>query len=776
MNRYRQGRAKIQRIVLSLLLLLALLPNISMNIPSVLLTSGDTQPKIGDQWFFEIYSNERVYSPRGPDNFVLVGYTINTIQAASGGYYTLNQTTLNSDRDVINTVLYTLYPDWKIKEERQPTGYGETIVYTYKQPLPFAFIVHPRSSQDSGSITAVADKYQESSSGRTYLGNITYNLRYRVNGTIQVDFKGVKVPAYMVVESIDYEEYDVEQGYSSGSLALIYLINNDFKLPFSYQFVENIEGVDIVSSKEELKEYRLDPDPIAKYRGTTTYTTTTTTTTTTGTTTTTYTPSGSIQPKVGDQWFYNRYSNERVYNPQGPDNFTLTANDIYTIQSATGDYYILNQTSVFNETGIRGRVVTMIAMYPNWSVKEMDILFLLTAKVIFKQPMPFVIHPRSSQDSGSIIAIAETYLFGSYTGNVTFYINYRVNGTTWVTIKGVKVPAYIVIQKVDVQTYTVSEGQESYSNDSYTEVYLINNDFKLPFQRQTIRTINGVEVVTEKSELVRYNLDPDPIAKYGGTTTTTTTTTTTIATTTTTTTATTPPPVTTTTTATPTTTTIGPAPKSYYVSFILRKEGNYSAASVQVPIEITDLDSGDVVSTFNLTGSRILRLQESSYAIAALVTEDATSDGKGYYRFIKWVVGSREYTDPVLELDLRQNITITMVIEVYTLQAQVQPAQTQTTTTAATTTTQTPRNTTTTRTEVVTPPRTTAQTIPGSGDTGKGSGGDIGAIPPPQATQTQAWYSNPLIIGSIAGGGAAAIALFIPVSYTHLTLPTNREV
>ncbi|PWV37234.1 MAG: hypothetical protein DJ555_03160 [Desulfurococcaceae archaeon] len=208
------------------------------------------------------------------------------------------------------------------------------------------------------------------------------------------------------------------------------------------------------------------------------------------------------------------------------------------------------------------------------------------------------------------------------------------------------------------------------------------------------------------------------------------------------------------------------------MSFILRKEGNYSAASVQVPIEITDLGSGDVVSMFNLTGSRVLRLQESSYAIAVLVTEDATSDGKGYYRFIKWVVGSREYTDPVLELDLRQNITITMIIEVYTLQAQVQPTQTQTTTpttttqtttpetttTAATTTTQPPRNTTTTRTEPVTPPRTTAQPLPGGGDIGRGGGGDIGTIPPPQ---TQAWYSNPLIIGSIAGSSAAAIALFI---------------
>ena len=759
-HRYRQGKAKIRRIVLSILLVLVLLPNVSMDIPSVLLTSGDTQPKVGDQWLFELYSNERIYDPRGPDNFVLAGYTMNTIQAAGSGYYTLNQTALDADGNVIDTVLYTLYPDWGVKEERWFTGYGETIVYTYKQPLPFAFIVHPRSPQDSGSITAVADKYRESSSGRIYLGNVTYNLRYYVNGTIQVDFKGIKVPAYIVVESIDYKEYDVEQGYSSGSLKLIYLINNDFKLPFIYQFVENIEGIDIVSSKEELKDYKLDPDPIAKYRGTTTYTTTTTTTGTT--TTTTYTSPGSTQPKIGDQWFYNQYSNERANNPQGSDNFTLTGYYIYTIQSATEGYYILNQTF----TDIDGKIaaIVMATLYPNWSIKEMDFLTLLLFKFVFKQPLPFVVHPRSPQDSGSFTATADIYLYGGYAGNVTLTLSYRVNGTTWVTIKGVKVPAYIVVQKVESQTYMVVGGQESYSNDSYTEVYLINNDFKLPFLRQTIKMVEGVEVVTDKSELVRYTLDPDPIAKYGGTTTTTTTTSPVTTTTTTTTT----PPVTTTTT---TTTTMGPAPKSYYMSFILRKEGNYSAASVQVPIEITDLSSGEVVSIFNLTGSRILRLQESSYAITVSAMEGVTSDGKGYYRFIKWIVGAREYTDPILELDLRQNITITMVIEVYTLQAQTEATQTttptttqtrtpETTTTAVTTTTQTPRNTTTTRTEAMTPPRTTAQQIPGGGDIGRGGGGDIGAIPP---TQAQAWYSNPLIIGSIAGGGGAAavIALFI---------------
>ncbi|HWQ17213.1 MAG: zinc ribbon domain-containing protein [Sulfolobales archaeon] len=737
-HRYRQGKAKIRRIVLSILLVLVLLPNVSMDIPSVLLTSGDTQPKVGDQWLFELHSNERIYDPRGPDNFVLAGYTMNTIQAAGSGYYTLNQTTFDTDGNVIDTVLYTLYPDWGVKEERWFTGYGETIVYTYKQPLPFAFIVHPRSLQDSGSITAVADKYQESSGGRTYLGNITYNLRYYVNGTIQVDFKGIKVPAYIVVESIDYKEYDVEQGYSNGSLKLIYIINNDFKLPFIYQFVENIEGVDIVSSKEELKDYKLDPDPIAKYRGTTTYTTTTTTAGTT--TTTTYTSPGSTQPKIGDQWFYNQYSNERANNPQSPDNFTLTGYHIYTIQSATEGYYILNQT--FTEIYGKIAAIVMVTLYPNWSIKEMDFLTLLLFKFVFKQPLPFVVHPRSPQDSGSFTATADIYLYGGYAGNVTLTLSYRVNGTTWVTIKGVKVPAYIVVQKVESQTYMVVGGQESYSNDSYTEVYLINNDFKLPFLRQTIKMVEGVEVVTDKSELVRYTLDPDPIAKYGGTTTTTTTTS----------------PVTTTTTTatpTPTTTTMGPAPKSYYMSFILRKEGNYSAASVQVPIEITDLSSGEVVSVFNLTGSRILRLQESSYAITVSAMKGITSDGKGYYRFIKWIVSAREYTDPILELDLRQNITITMVIEVYTLQAQAEATQTTTPTT-----TQTPRNTTTTRTEAMTPPRTTAQPIPGGGDIGRGGGGDIGAIPP---TQAQAWYSNPLIIGSIAGGSGAAavIALFI---------------
>ena len=33
-----------------------------------------------------------------------------------------------------------------------------------------------------------------------------------------------------------------------------------------------------------------------------------------------------------------------------------------------------------------------------------------------------------------------------------------------------------------------------------------------------------------------------------------------------------------------------------------------------------------------------------------------------------------------------------------------------------------------------------------------------------------------LAVGAVIGGGLAALVLLAPVSYTHLTLPTNREV
>jgi len=473
----------------------------------------------------------------------------------------------------------------------------------------------------------------------------------------------------------------------------------------------------------------------------------------------------TFQPKVGDQWVYNQYST----SSDGEE--TLEGNIIYRVESYSSGLFAVNVTTIYPEMGLVSTWIYYI--YPNWSIKEgrststMEIGEINTT-VTYKPPLPMTFHPSSVNDKLHIEVNQTVYMnasWGQYSYSLIAILDYRVNGTAAVVFKGAVIPVYEVIMENHIRDPNTGETQYLGTVISY-----INNDFKLPLVQIMISNITG-ETSRTRIAISSYNLDPDPIYKYI-TTTTTTTQTTTVETRTTTTTTQQTPTRTTMTTATTTTTRPQPMTTTQQAAFsltlVLRKEGNYSAGDLSIPIEIQDLSSGKTAASLNLTGVRLLRLQGSSYGVSILKPEGRTDDGKGLYRFLEWQVArggvTSTYRDPVLIIDLNQDTTVTIRVEVYTYAQAGQPGQqeqgqgtgaptpaTQTTarTTANTTTT---RATTTPRNATIAPPAQGSGSIGGGGDTG----GGIYQPPPPSPL-----YLNPLVLGGAVGGGAAAVVAIL---------------
>jgi ribosomal protein L40E len=186
--------------------------------------------------------------------------------------------------------------------------------------------------------------------------------------------------------------------------------------------------------------------------------------------------------------------------------------------------------------------------------------------------------------------------------------------------------------------------------------------------------------------------------------------------------------------------------------------GNYTGPDIPIRIRIQNLVSGQTIAEVGVNRTYSIRLPSSTYIISIENLEGRSSDGYTYYRFMEWRISEDSSTrvsrDPSIRISINRDTVITIILEIYTLQAQPKTTTTQPGTTSANTTTPiaggTTRSPGDTRPQITTQPRPPLQ-----------GGGETGAPEPVIGTQQQPWYSSPVIIGSIAGGATAIAALLV---------------
>jgi RNA polymerase subunit RPABC4/transcription elongation factor Spt4 len=457
-------------------------------------------------------------------------------------------------------------------------------------------------------------------------------------------------------------------------------------------------------------------------------------------------------PVEGDSWVY------ALGNVEEDGSFTHTHNIYLNISRGAGGTYILWERS---ENILLGGYESYAnyTILSNWSVINYRAPGLSIA-VEYKPPVPYVFHPRSPSDRMSINSSLTLYV---ETPNGTIVMrgsqstSYIVNGTTWIVYNNTKIQAYVVQEYTEI---TLANTEYNISTTSITRgAYIINNSFKLPFvsefTTETSYSSGEQTTYTNKMILQNHRITPDPLT----TTTqkpTRTANTTTVA-----------PPTTTATTTTETYTS-SPSPTSttptntvgqmHNLLIIVSRIGNYSGSDIPVKIRIQNLATGETVALVGINRTYSIRLPSSTYVISIEELEGRGGDGAYYYRFAEWKIpvdgSSRTSQDPSIQVRLDRDLAITIVVEVYIKQqGAVAPAQTQpgTTTTAAARGNITTAASNFTRTQAAVETLTTAR-APIYG------GGETEAPKTSLEAPEKPWYSNPIIVGSIAGGGAVALA------------------
>jgi hypothetical protein len=461
-------------------------------------------------------------------------------------------------------------------------------------------------------------------------------------------------------------------------------------------------------------------------------------------------------PVEGDSWVYAQGDVEE------DGSFTHTHNIYLNISRGADGTYILweRSESILLEGYESYANYTILS---NWSVINY-IESVLSIAAEYKPPVPYVFHPRSPSDRMSINSSLTLYV---ETPNGTIVMkgsqatSYIVNGTTWIVYNNTKIQAYVVQEYTEVSLANI---EYNISTTSITRgAYIINNSFKLPFVWEfTIETSysNGEQITyTSKMILQSYRITPDPLAyatqRPSGANTTTTVSLATTAKE-----ATTSKPTETYTTAPSPTSTISTNTtiQAYNLLIIVSRIGNYSGQEMPIRIRIQNLVNGETVALVEINRTYSIKLPSSTYVISIEELEGKGGDGAYFYRFVEWKIpvdgSSRTSQDPSIQMRLDRDLAITIVVEVYIKQqGAVAPVQTQpgTTTTAAARGNITTAAANFTRTQAAVETLTTARApIYGSGET--------------EAPKTsleapeKPWYSNPIIVGSIAGGGVVALA------------------
>jgi len=301
------------------LVLASLLPAVPRDtiVYVALSSSSSTSPKVGDEWVYAIY-----------DGSQLVGKSVVKVVSENQGLYTVEFTSYDVQGQPEASSDVLVDSKWGIKV----ILLGEDVKLdnvTFNPPLPLVF--HPTSPSDKVELDIEAKVYIDGE----LVGTSKVKVLLRVIKESKYVYKNVEIPVYLVNQT----QIVTVEGYQDIITTTFYYINNDFKLQFKIEE----EGQTLV-----LESYKLDPDPLDKYKTpttttttttptttTTTITTTTTTTTkttatptTTTTTTTTTSPTTTITatpppqlpaeqlpppPKVGNEWLFN----SSMKNPDG---------------------------------------------------------------------------------------------------------------------------------------------------------------------------------------------------------------------------------------------------------------------------------------------------------------------------------------------------------------------------------------------------------------------------------------------------------------------------
>ena len=450
-------------------------------------------------------------------------------------------------------------------------------------------------------------------------------------------------------------------------------------------------------------------------------------------------------PRVGDSWVYE-YGE---VDEEG--SFSKTATIILNITSESGGIYTMaerHRSEILE--GFESEII--YRLLSNWSIIDLKNPGF-SIDIDYRPPIPYVYHPRSASDRFSINSTL-TIRVETPNGTVTLKgvqsLKYIVNGTTWIIYGERRIQAYIV--RFYSETVIVDNEQNVISNTSEWGGYIINNSFKLPFIIESIQETGTVKMILQD-----YTLSPDPLSTPGQTTQTTRTTTT-VTQTTPTATQTTQTVQTITTITTTTQTTIPATDQTYTLLLTITRMGNYTGPDIPIRIRIQNLVSGQTIAEVGVNRTYSIRLPSSTYIISIENLEGRSSDGYTYYRFMEWRISEDSSTrvsrDPSIRISINRDTVITIILEIYTLQAQPKTTTTQPGTTSANTTT--PIAGGTTRSPGDTRPQITIQPQPPLQ-----GGGETGAPEPVIGTQQQPWYSSPVIIGSIAGGATAITALLV---------------
>jgi hypothetical protein len=384
---------------------------------------------------------------------------------------------------------------------------------------------------------------------------------------------------------------------------------------------------------------------------------------------------GDISPAVGDSWIY------AITGDKGGQ-LGVVEYDVIG-ESAQGLYAILSQR--VDQSGVYN---TLFYIDSSWGVSYETFNDTKGDAVVirYRNPPPFIYHPKSSSEVISFSSNIDVYVNNNYAGSGSFSSTFNVSRLAPYSFRNTSIQVYVVsyISKIQIQIggSTISIVDQS--------LYVINNSFKLPFEVILKEYVNTQAQPMEKRTLQEYRLNPDPISFYSRTNTsqpqnqsarTTQTNTSAI-------TATTSTPTQSYTSSTPATTasTTQPQNQGYNLSIVILREGNYSNASISLPIEIRDLRT-PLDLRINISTSYSALLPSSTYAVILIAPQGRTEDGLGEYSFSSMAIESKKETQQVkgyiatINLDVDTTVTITIAIIAYN--SQRQGTDTQQTTTSA---------------------------------------------------------------------------------------------